>query len=65
MKTLRGVLSDPAEVTVRGAFRHPGPISYGLYRTKSKPTFCHGDNLRKYSINQFSCFVRGQPAMGN
>jgi hypothetical protein len=65
MKNLVGVLPDRAGATVRSALRHPGPITYGLYGTKYKPTFCHGDNLRKYTINQFSWFVNGLMAMGN
>jgi len=65
MKNLVGVLPDRAGATVRSALRHPGQITYGLYGTKYKPTFCHGDNLRKYTINQFSWFVSGLPAMGN
>jgi hypothetical protein len=65
MKNLVGVLPDRAGATVRSALRHPGPITYGLYGTKYKPTFCHGDNLRKYTINQFSWFVSGLTAMGN
>ena len=41
----------------------PGHNSYGLNGTKSKPTFCHGDNLREYNTTIF--MVRGcPPGMG-
>jgi hypothetical protein len=61
LKSLRDVL--PFGATVRGAFRRPGPIYYGLRGTNPKPTFCRGDNLRKYSINQFSWFAGDEPVM--
>jgi len=64
-KNLVGVLPDQAGATVWGALRHPGPIRSGLNGTKCKPTFCHGDNLRKYSINQFSWFEGDPTAMGD
>jgi hypothetical protein len=46
-KNLCGVLSPELEATVWGALGHPGHIANGLNSTKEKPTFCHGDNLRK------------------
>jgi hypothetical protein len=52
-KNLCGVLSAELEATVWSALGHPGHISSGLNNTKLKPTFCHGDNLRKYNINHF------------
>lgn len=61
MKSLRGVL--PLGATVWGAFRRPGPIYSGLRGTNSKPTFCHGDSLRKYIIDQFSWFEGDKPVM--
>jgi len=51
--------------TVRGAFRHPGQVTYGLCGTKRKPTLCQRDNIRKYTINQFSWFVGDQTVMGS
>jgi hypothetical protein len=63
-KNLGGVLPDQAGATARGALRHPGPITFGLNRTKYKPTFCHGDNLRKYNNNFHGLWV-SQAAMGD
>jgi hypothetical protein len=51
------------EATVWGALGHPGHISYGLNSTKSKPTFCHGDNFRKYNATHFHG-SRVPPGMG-
>src|SRR4030042_4291708 len=63
LKNLICVLSAEWEATVWGTLGHPGHISYGLNGTKSKPTFCHGDNLRKYNTTIF--MVRGcPPGMG-
>jgi hypothetical protein len=53
LKNLICVLSAEWEKTVWGASGHPGHISCGLNGTKSRPTFCLGDNLRKYNINHF------------
>jgi hypothetical protein len=55
-KTSLGVLSNQSKTTVWGALERPGQISSKLPGTKRKPTFCHGDNLRKYTIDQFSSF---------
>jgi hypothetical protein len=52
-KNLVCVLSIEMEATVWGALGHPGHINSGLKSTKVKPTFCRGDNLRKYNTNHF------------
>ena len=65
MNTLVGVLPVQEGATVPGALRRPGPIISGLRGTSQKLTFCHGDNLRKYNINQFPSFVSDKPVMGN
>lgn len=65
IKSLPGVFPVRSGATVRSAFRHPSQVTYGLLRTKQKPTFSQGDNLRKYIKNQFSSFVGDKTVMEN